>query len=125
MLIDAGIRLHKYYLDISRDEQRKRLDDRKIDPLKQWKTSPIDRVAIKHWDAYTEARNEMLARTHHASAPWRVVRADDKREARINLIRDLLSHLPYEQKTGDLLIPDPSIVFEFEHVAIEQGLLAR
>lgn len=124
MLVDSGIRLHKYYLDISRDEQRKRLEARKTDPLKQWKVSPIDRVALKRWDDYSEARNQMLARTHHPVAPWHVVRADDKREARVNLIRDLLSRLPYKGKKEQSLIPDPNVVFEFERAAIDDELLA-
>ena len=63
MLIGAGMQILKYYLDISKKEQKKRLRDRRRDPLKQWKTSPIDKVAQKHWDAYTEARDMMLART--------------------------------------------------------------
>ena len=125
MLIDSGIRLHKYYLDISREEQRKRLEDRKRDPLKQWKVSPIDEVALKHWDDYSDARNEMLARTHHPSAPWHVVKANDKREARVNLIRDLLTRLPYKGKKKRTLTPDPGVVFEFERAAIDEGLLAQ
>jgi len=124
MLVDSGIRLLKYYLDISAEEQRERLKSRKTDPLKRWKVSPIDRAAMEHWDDYTLARNQMLARTHHPTAPWNVVRADDKRKARINLIRDLLFRLPYKDKKENLLIADPDIVFEFEHAAIEKGMLA-
>lgn len=124
MLVDSGIRLLKYYLDIDHDEQRRRLAARKTDPLKQWKTSPIDQVALERWDAYTAARNQMLARTHHPGAPWHVVRADDKREARINLIRDLLARLHYQGKRETLLVPEPEVVFEFSHAAIDSGLLA-
>ncbi len=124
MLVDSGIRLLKYYLDIDHDEQRRRLAARKTDPLKQWKTSPIDQVALERWDAYTAARNQMLARTHHPAAPWHVVRADDKREARINLIRDLLARLHYQGKRETLLVPEPEVVFEFSHAAIDSGLLA-
>ncbi len=125
MLVDAGIRLHKYYLDISRDEQRRRLEARRTDPLKRWKVSPIDQAALEHWDDYSNARNQMLARTHHRAVPWLVVRADNKREARINLIRDLLSRLPYKGKKERMLIPDPTVVFEFERAAIEDGRLAQ
>lgn len=67
-LVSAGIQLVKYYLDISKDEQKRRLQDRRIDPLKQWKISPIDKVAIKHWDDYSAARDEMFARTHNESS---------------------------------------------------------
>lgn len=124
MLADSGIRLLKYYLDISREEQRKRLETRKVDPLKQWKISPIDRKALEYWETYNKARDQMLARTHHPSAPWIVVRANNKRVARLNLIRDLLPRLRYAGKKASRLISDPTIVFEFEHAALEQGLIA-
>lgn len=70
MLIRSGIKLIKFYLDISKEEQEQRLRERREDPLKQWKISPIDAVALKHWDAYTSARNDMLARTHNLVSPW-------------------------------------------------------
>ena len=98
MLVGSGMKLLKYYLDISKTEQKKRLEDRKSDPLKQWKVSPIDDQAIKHWKAYSLARNEMLARTHKPTAPWTLVRADDKHLARLNIIKDLLGRLHYPTK---------------------------
>jgi polyphosphate kinase 2 len=113
MLVHSGIKLLKYYLDISKAEQKRRLADRKRDPLKQWKSSPIDAVAIKHWKAYSEARDEMLLQTHTTVAPWRLVLADNKRLARLNLIRDILSTLHYAGKKNKLVQPDLSIVFEF------------
>lgn len=125
MLVNSGIRLLKYYLDISKHEQAKRLDDRKGDPLKQWKVSPIDEVALKHWKAYTEARDDMLLRTHIPIAPWRIVRADNKKLARLNLIRDMLSRLHYGGKNTRLAQPNPDIVFEFEPDCIANGLLAK
>ena len=125
MLVDSGIRLLKYYLDISRREQTARLADRKRDPLKQWKTSPIDEVAVKHWKAYSKARNAMLLRTHTSVAPWRIVQGNDKKLARLNLMRDILSSLDYCDKDEKLVRPDPSIVFEFSPAAIESGLLAK
>ncbi len=73
MLVNSGIRLIKYYLDISKGEQVQHLADRKSDPLEQWKVSPVDAVAVKHWSAYPEARDAMLSRTHTAIAPWRIV----------------------------------------------------
>ncbi|TAM51772.1 MAG: polyphosphate kinase 2 [Paraburkholderia sp.] len=124
MLVDSGIRLLKYYLDISHSEQAERLEARRRDPLKQWKISPIDEVAVRHWRAYSKARNTMLLRTHTPIAPWRIVRADDKRIARLNLIRDILSRLNYCDKDETLVRPDPAIVFEFEPAAIDLGLLA-
>jgi polyphosphate kinase 2 len=89
MLVRSGMKLLKYYLDISKAEQTRRLKDRKNDPLKQWKTSAIDDQAIKNWKAYSLARNEMLARTHNPITPWTLVRADNKHLARLNIIKDV------------------------------------
>ncbi|MDN0077723.1 polyphosphate kinase 2 [Crenobacter sp. SG2303] len=125
MLVNSGIKLLKYYLDISKAEQARRLAERRRDPLKQWKTSPIDAVALKHWDDYTMARNEMLMRTHTAAAPWHVVLADDKRTARLNLIRDILSRLHYAGKDNQLVAPDPKIVFEFSKDCLDANRLAH
>lgn len=125
MLVNSGIKLLKYYLDVSKTEQAKRLEERKRDPLKQWKTSPIDAVAVKHWKAYSEARDAMLLRTHTAIAPWRIVRADNKRQARLNLMRDILSRLHYAGKKNKLVQPDPDIAFEFTPDCIAARRLAR
>lgn len=124
MLVKSGIKLFKYYLDISRQEQRTRLKDRRKDPLKQWKISPIDNQANKRWDAYSLARNEMLARTHNPVAPWTVVRADNKPQARLNLIKDLLSRLHYHGKDEAALLTDPEIVFQYEDVYVRNGMIA-
>jgi polyphosphate kinase 2 len=125
MLVNSGIKLLKYYLDVSKTEQAKRLEERKRDPLKQWKTSPIDAVAVKHWKAYSEARDAMLLRTHTAIAPWRIVRADNKRQARLNLMRDILSRLHYAGKKNKLVQPDTDIAFEFTPDCIAAKRLAR
>ena len=125
MLVNSGIKLLKYYLDVSKDEQTRRLAERKRDPLKQWKSSPVDAVAIKHWKAYSEARDTMLLRTHTAIAPWHVVRADDKRLARLNLMRDILSRLHYAGKKNKLVQPDPGVAFEFTPDCIAAKRLAR
>ncbi len=124
MLVGSGIKLLKYYLDVSKDEQVRRLRERRRDPLTQWKSSPIDAVAVKHWKAYSRARDEMLMRTHDAVAPWRVVRADVKRVARLNLIRDILSRLHYAGKNQKLVRPDTDVVLEFSPECIASGRLA-
>lgn len=124
MLVNSGIKLLKYYLDIGKDEQIKRLAERKRDPLKQWKVSPIDAVAVKHWKAYSDARDAMLLRTHTAIAPWNVLRTDNKRLARLNLMRDMLSRLHYAGKKSKLIQPDPRIVFEFTSELIDGKRLA-
>jgi len=115
MLVHSGIKLLKYYLDISKEEQIRRLDERQKNPLKQWKTSPIDAVAVKHWKAYSTARDKMLLNTHTAIAPWNIVHADNKRLARLNIIRDILSRLHYEEKDKAIVQPDKRIVCEFSH----------
>ncbi|WP_420130756.1 polyphosphate kinase 2 [Rhodoferax ferrireducens] len=125
MLVNSGIKLLKYYLDIGKSEQTRRLAERARDPLKQWKISPIDAVAVKHWKAYSTARDEMLLRSHTAIAPWHIVRADDKRLARLNLMRDILSRLHYAGKKMRLVQPDPDIAFEFTPDCVDARLLAR
>ena len=125
MLVRSGIQLLKYYLDIERDTQRERLAERSTDPLKQWKRSPIDDSAQQRWDDYSAARNAMLARTHHPLAPWVVVRADHKRKARLELIRDLLSRQGYPGKRDALLLPDRDRIFEYDPVYLKRDLIAR
>ena len=114
MLIGSGIQIIKYYLDIGKKEQKRRLRDRRRDPLKQWKTSPIDRVALKHWDAYTDARNLMLSRTSTPLSPWLIVRADDKHLAHLTVIRDLLSRVTCPKADKHLAVPDQDVVFPYD-----------
>ena len=117
--------LMKYYLDISKGKQKARLADRKRDPLRQWASSPIDDVAIKHWDDYTHARDEMLLATHAANAPWPIVRIDHKQQARLNLMRDILSRLPYAGRSKKITPPDRKIVFQFTPECLGDHRLAR
>ena len=124
MLIDSGVTLLKYYLDISKGEQRRRLRARTADPLKQWKVSPIDSEAIQRWDEYSSARDEMLLRTHTPTAPWSVVRADNKYLARLNVIGDVLDRVHYKRKDERLIHPDPDIVFTFDPSSQGRGGLA-
>lgn len=124
MLVRSGIKLFKYYLDISKHEQLHRLTARKNDVLKQWKSSAIDREAQIHWADYSLARNQMFARTHTPAAPWTVVRANDKRQTRLNLIKDLLSHLHYDDKDASVLVANPAIVFQFDEAFIKDGQIA-
>ena len=124
MLIGAGIQILKYYLDISRKEQKRRLRDRRHDPLKQWKTSPIDEVAVKHWDDYTEARDQMLDRTSSPLSSWIVVRADNKHTAHLNVIRDLLVRLACPQTDKHLAVPDLNVVFPYDEAHPQANSLA-
>ena len=124
MLHGAGIQIVKYYLDIGKKEQKRRLRDREDDPLKQWKTSPIDDVALKNWDRYTEARDQMFARTSSPLSPWIVVRTDDKHAARLNVIRDLIARLACPQTDKHLAVPDLGGVFPYDAAHSRAGLLA-
>ncbi len=110
MLVRSGIRLFKYYLDITREEQVRRLRERQRNPLKQWKLSPIDKVALRKWKAYSMARDAMLLRTHHQAAPWTVVHSNDKKKARLNLLRHFLSHQDYPDKKPSLLLWNNSVI---------------
>ena len=110
LLVKSGTQLIKYYLDISKEEQAIRLQDRAKDPLKQWKISPIDQKAQKLWDAYSDARNKMLKQTSSALAPWTVISANDKKLAHLNLIANLLSRVNYPDKDKKILKIDPKIV---------------
>jgi polyphosphate kinase 2 len=124
MLINSGIILIKYYLDIDKDEQRKRLKERRDNPLKQWKISPIDNVAQKFWKKYSAARDAMFLHTHNPLTPWYVVRADDKNSARINVIKHLLSQLPCPGIDKKLAKPDNNIVFAYDPSYASAGLIA-
>lgn len=125
LLASSGIKLLKYYLDISQSEQESRLADRARDPLKQWKYSPVDAVAVKHWAEYSEARNQMLERTDSQHAPWTVIHTDNKRLARLNLMRDILLRLDYRGKKHHLVHPDSSVVFKFTPEFLQQNILAN
>jgi len=98
MLVDDGIHVFKFWLNVCRAEQLRRIMARERDPLKQWKLSWIDVDGLKRWDAYTAAIRETLDRTHTAHAPWTIVRSDDKKRARLNAIRTVLHGLDYTNK---------------------------
>ncbi|MFK0209451.1 polyphosphate kinase 2 [Agrobacterium sp. NPDC090283] len=98
MLAHEDIHLFKFWLDIGRETQIGRFHDRRHSPLKCWKLSDMDIAALTKWDDYTQKRDEMLEKTHTDAAPWTVVRANDKRRARLNLIRHILLALDYEGK---------------------------
>jgi polyphosphate kinase len=97
MIVNNGIILRKYFLDVSQDEQRRRFEARIKDPMKHWKLSPMDTESVRRWWDYTEAYQRMIKATHTPSAPWHIVPADNKRRARLNLIRHLLDSIPYKK----------------------------
>jgi polyphosphate kinase 2 len=103
MLVDEGITLIKIWLNVGQATQLRRFLDREKDPLKQWKLSSIDVKGLSKWDAYSAAINETLTRTHSDTAPWTIVRSDDKRRARVQAIRSILHGLDYAGKDRDAL----------------------
>ncbi len=98
MLVASGIKLFKYWFSVSRSAQEDRFRRRATDPLKQWKLSPVDKASLDKWDAYTEAKQAMFEKTNTAIAPWKIIKSDDKKRARVNCMRDLLSCLDYDKK---------------------------
>ena len=125
MLVESGIKIIKIWLDISKEAQRERLDARRTDPLKALKVSDLDKVAQDKWKDYSAARDTMLMRTHTPFAPWLCVATDDKKAARINVLRHLLRHVAPGRIAKDVDAPDPEILFPFDPAAITDGRLAR
>ena len=104
-IVDAGIILLKFWLEVSPEEQERRLRDRIDDGRKTWKLSPMDLKSFDKWDAYTEARDDMFAATDTSWAPWFVARSEDKKRVRLNVISHLLAHVPYQE------LPTQKVVF--------------
>ena len=106
LFVNSGIILLKYWLEVSPDEQNRRLEARIDDGRKLWKLSPMDIKSYTRWDDYTQARDDMFAATNSEWAPWHVARSDDKRRARLNVISHLLSQIPYKSPPrGKVKIP--------------------
>lgn len=99
MLVNSGIIFFKFYFSVSKKEQAARFKRRKVDPLKQFKLSPVDEASQDLWEKYTEAKHSMLRASHTGTAPWIIIRSDDKKKARINCIKHILSNISYPTKT--------------------------
>lgn len=115
LLVDDRIHLFKFWLNIGQEMQLKRFHDRRHDPLKIWKLSPMDIAALTKWDEFTEARDRMLKKTHTKHAPWTVVNSNDKRRARINVMRHILLSIDYEGR-------DKKAIGEIDHKILGKGL---
>ena len=100
-IVESGIILIKYWLEVSEEEQTRRLEARINDPRKVWKLSPMDLKSYSRWYDYSQARDDMFRATDTPSAPWWVVRSDDKKRARLNVIAHLLSQIPYDELKGE------------------------
>lgn len=111
LMVRSGIRLYKFWFSVTRDEQLRRFQSRKQDPLKQWKLSPVDIASLDKWDDYSEAKEAMFFYTDTADAPWTVIKSNDKKRARLNCMRFILNSLPYPDKDMEVLLPpDPKLV---------------
>ena len=111
MLVDDGIHLTKFWFSVTQTEQRTRFAIRQIDPVRQWKLSPMDLESLDRWEAYTEAKEAMFLHTDTDHAPWISIRSNDKKRARLNAMRYFLSQFEYEGKDHEVVgTPDPLIV---------------
>jgi polyphosphate kinase len=110
-LVESGIHLFKLWFAVSRENQLKRFEARKDDPLRQWKFSPVDEASLDKWDEYTRARDAMLIHTDSPTAPWMVVNSNEKKRARLESIRHVVGSLNYEHKDNSVARPpDPMVV---------------
>ena len=112
MLYEDGILLIKFWFSVTKEEQLKRFESRLASPLKRWKFSPVDQEGQNKWDTYTHYKDQMFAKTHTAFSPWIIIKTNNKKEARLESLRYLLSRFEYEGKgnAGTTLLTDPNIV---------------
>ncbi|MBF6057806.1 MULTISPECIES: polyphosphate kinase 2 [Thiomicrorhabdus] len=103
MITSDGVHLFKFWFSVGRKEQLRRFNARKTDPLKQWKLSPMDLASLDHWDDYTRAKEDMFFYTNTQYAPWTVIKSNDKKRARLEVMRYLLNSIPYEGKNQEII----------------------
>ena len=109
-LVEHGIHLTKFWLDVSRDEQKRRFKQRRVDPVRRWKLSPVDIASLARWDDYTAAIEEMFRKTESPVALWTIIRSDDKRRARLNAIRVFLHSIEYAEKDEEQIGPVDGLI---------------
>jgi polyphosphate kinase 2 len=124
MLYEDGVTIIKFWFSISKEEQAKRFEARRQNPLKQWKLSPVDDKAQELWDSYTRYKEEMFSKTHTTFSPWIIVKANDKQAARLESLRHVLNLLSYDGKdeASIRLSPDPNVVGRFHRKMVELDL---
>ena len=116
MLVESGITLTKFWFSVTQDEQRTRFALRQLDPVRQWKLSPMDLESLDRWESYTEAKEATFELTDKKYAPWTVVKSNDKKRGRINAMRAFLHQFDYEGKDEKVVFaPDPEIVTRAKH----------
>ncbi|MFK7847351.1 MAG: polyphosphate kinase 2 [Rhodothermales bacterium] len=121
LLYEDNIKVVKFWFSISKEEQKKRFDARLQNPLKRWKFSPVDMRGQELWDSYTYHKEQMFSKTHTNFSPWIIVKANDKKRARLESMRYVLSQFEYEGKgTSDIqLLPDPNVVSRYHRSAVQ------
>ena len=128
MLVESGTKIFKFYFSVSKDEQARRFKARETDPLKQYKLSSVDKESQKLWDEYTLAKFMMLSSTHTKYAPWTIVKSDNKKKARLNVIKHILNFVDYPQKISSKDIKvDPEIIIygRDESIKMENGFKVK
>ena len=115
MMYEDGVTIIKFWLSITKDEQFKRFEERQNNPLKRWKFSPVDQKGQELWNKYTFYKDEMFSKTHTSYCPWMIVKTNDKKTARMEAMRYVLSQFDYEDKgtAKTVLAPDPNIVMRY------------
>ncbi len=120
-LVRSGTYLIKFWFSVSREEQRRRFEERKAHPLKQWKLSPVDLSSLDKWEDYTKAKESMFFSTDTADAPWTVIKSDCKKRARLNAMRYVLHRLPYDNKDIKSIGPLDPLLVGRAHIVYEHG----
>ena len=128
MLVESGTKIFKFYFSVSKEEQERRFKARETDPLKQYKLSSVDKESQKLWDEYTLAKFMMLSSTHTEHAPWTIVKSDNKKKARLNVIKHILNFVDYPDKISSKEIKvDPKVIIygRDESIEMEKGFKVK
>ena len=122
MMYEDGVIIIKFWLSITKDEQLKRFESRRDNPLKRWKFSPVDKQGQILWDKYTHYKSEMFSKTHTTYSPWMIIKTNDKKVARLEAMRYVLSQFYYDGKSeaGTILNPDPNVVMRYYRSNVHQ-----
>lgn len=121
LIYEDDLKIIKFWFSISKEEQKKRFDSRISNPLKRWKFSPVDMEGQKRWDEYTHYKEQMFSKTHTNFSPWIIVKTNDKKQARLESMRYILSQFDYEGKgeSGINILPDPNVVMRYHRSSIQ------
>ncbi len=121
MLYESGTKIIKFWFSVSKEDQQLRFDKRIMNPLKKWKFSPVDAKGQELWDTFSHYINQMLSRTHHSFNPWIIVQANNKKKARLEAIKYVLSQFEYEGKGNNakIITPDPNIAQRYFRLLVQ------